>query len=228
MLEETLNVAEEIQQDVVQPNEAPQPEAQAQQEESDKDYNFRQLRESKKQLEERVARMERELEDARSQKVKAQEEDDDLGISDEDLAEGKHLRKLNKEIRGLKQALLQKEIQDIPHRLQAKYNDFEQVVTKENVEKLKQAEPELYASVISGSDLYAKGVAAYKTLKMLGIADPYTSEKEKIQRNLSKPGSVSNSSNRSAIHDANAFANGLTPDLRKQLLNEMQQAVKAR
>lgn len=222
---EEENVAE-TQEEVVNPQEDSQTLQAQTQEAEDKEYNFRQLRESKKQLEERMERLEAELKAARAPKV---EEEDDFGISDDDLAEGKHLKKLRNEFKRLEQSIQKNTMEQIPARLQSKFSDFEQVVTKENIEKLQRTEPELYASVISGSDLYAKGVAAYKTLTMLGYSNKsYDSQKEQVQRNSSKPLSTQAVKGTGPIHEAQSFANGLTPELRKQLLKEMGDAAKAR
>jgi len=233
---EEENVAEAIQQEeAVQPQESasPQesqsPEVESQKKEvSDKELNFQKLRETKEQLE----RENRELKEYfNSQKSSPpQEVDEDFGIEDEDLVEGKVVKKIYQEFNRFKKAYEQEKISTIPERLNSKFSDFDQVVTVENVEKLKETEPELYASITSVKDLYAKGVSAYKTLKAMGIAktDPYKDQKEQVQQNHSRPLSTQAVKGQGALAEANIFAKGLTPELKKQLQNEMAQAVKAR
>jgi hypothetical protein len=232
MEQEQENVAVEIQQEeVVQSQEeqsTPQVETQSQ-EISDKEKNFLRLRETKEQLE----RENRELREAfqnKNQQQQQKQQEDDFGVEDDDLVEGKVVKKLYQEIRNLKNSYEQDKIATVPERLKNKFNDFDQVVTQENVEKLKLSEPELYASITSGSDLYAKGVSAYKTLKAMGIVkdDPYLAKKEQVQRNNERPLSAQAIKGQGALSEANIFAKGLTPELRKQLQQEMSQAVKAR
>lgn len=227
---ENQNVAEEIlQEEIVQPQDAQitQEVSQEQNEESSKDYNFRQLRETNKQLEARLRKSEEMLENMSRSKL-SPEESEDLNIGEEDLIEGKHLKKV---IARLEQKIQANEQAYIPDRLRSKFTDFDQVVTKENLERLQQSEPELYNTIRSGSDLFQKGVAAYKTLKSLGIIDEqetYMKNKEIVQNNHKKPISAQAIKGQGALHEANIFANGLTPELKKSLLKEMSEAAKAR
>jgi len=159
--------------------------------------------------------------------VKADE--DDSGIKDEDLVEGKHLKNLKKEIRELKSALQQKEVSSVDERLQYKFNDFADVVSKENIEFLKQTEPELAMSLFGlKDDPYAQGVAAYKMIKKMGIGESKVSspEKKKALENSQKPVSVNAVTKQSAIGNAHLFENGLTKELKTSLWKEMQDAIK--
>jgi predicted RNase H-like nuclease (RuvC/YqgF family) len=224
------NVADNQHEEAVQPQETHStPEVEAQSKElSDKERNFIRLRETKEHLE----KENRELKNAiqRQALPTGEPKDEDIGISDDDLVEGKHYKKLHREIENLKKSYEQERLSTIPERLKNKFSDFDQVVTQENIEKLKISEPEVYASITSGSDLYAKGVSAYKTLKALGIVedDLYSAKKEQVQRNSERPISAQAVRGQGALSEANIFAKGLTPELRKQLQQEMAQAIKAR
>lgn len=235
------NVAEEIQQEeVVQPQEeqvaqdSQSPEVAMQTEKSeisDKEKNFIRLRETKEQLERENRELRKYFESQSKPQPKVEQpEEDDFGVDDDDLVEGKVVKKLYSEIKNLRKTYEQEKLATIPDRLRSKYSDFDQVVSVENIEKLKQTEPELYASITSGNDLYAKGVSAYKTLKAMGIVkeDPYVSQKEQVHKNQTRPVSTQAIKGQGALADANIFAKGLTPELRKQLQQEMSQAVKAR
>lgn len=241
MAEEPANVAEEIQQEeVVQPQEhnahesqSPEVEAKEEKPHYSKDENFSRLRETKEQLErenrELKEWMTKQYQQANSRQA-PQEPEDDLGIDDDDVVEGKYVKQIYKKLTALEKRYEQEKAASIPERLQSKFADFDQVVTQENVEKLKQSEPELYASITSGKDLYAKGVSAYKTLKALGIAkvDEFKDQKAQVQQNHSKPMSAQAIKGQGALSDANIFAKGLTPELKKQLQQEMSEAAKAR
>lgn len=232
MVQEEENVAEQIQQEeVVQPQEENQAPEAPQAQESDKEVNFRKLREAKEQLE----RENRELREwaSRTQRQESKPQEEELGVEDDDIVEGRVVKRLYNELRDLKkfkQSYEQEKVDSIPERLKTKFSDFDQVVSQENIEKLKLAEPELYSALTAGSDLYAKGVSAYKTLKALGYVkeDPYKADKERIAQNQGKPVSAQAIRGQSALSDANVFAQGLTPDLKKQMQKEMQEAIKAR
>lgn len=234
MEEQQGNVAEEIQQEaVVSPHGEPQaqdhsPEAEQKEEKVrySKDENLYRLREAKEQLE-------KENRELRLMREKERSSDEDFSIDDDDLVDGKTVKKLYNELKELKKFRTSYESEkqaSIPDRLKTKYSDFEQVVTKENIDKLKQIEPEMYSSITSGSDLYTKGVSAYKTLKAMGIVkeDHYKSQKEQVHQNHSKPVSTQAIRGQGALSEANMFARGLTPELKKQLQAEMQDALKAR
>ncbi len=230
---QTENVSEEIpQEEVVQPPQKSQQETSSQDaqeetlqksEEKNKDYNFRQMREA-------LAQRDEELRILREQQAAPKEEE----LGEEDLVEGKHLKKGLSEIRDM---IRQKELETVPDKLRGKFEDFDQVVTKENLEKLKETEPELYLTLRSANgeklgagDLFNKGVAAYKTLKSFGYVgdnQDYMKQKNHAQSNHQKPLSAQAIKGSGALHEANMFANGLTPELKKQLQKEMSEAVKA-
>lgn len=235
---EEENVAEEIQQEeAVQPQEQAALESQSpevetlevEKEVSDKEKNFLRLRETKEQLERENRELKKYVE-SQMQKDSSSQEDEDFGVDDDDYVEGKVVKKLYKQLNSLKRTYEQEKIASIPEKLRGKFSDFDQVVTVENVEKLKNSEPELYQSITSGKDLYAKGVSAYKTLKAMGIVktDPYIAQKEQVQKNSSRPLSTQAIKGQGALAEANIFAKGLTPELRTQLQKEMSEAVKAR
>ena len=224
--------AEVPQQEVVPPQEELKTENSSPENEveqaNDKEKNFARLRASKEQLEKENHELRSAIQQQTSPAPVAEE--DELGIDDDDIVEGKVVRKLYNELRSLKSSYEKERASSIPDKLKSKFKDFDQVVTAENVEKLKHSEPELYATVTSGSDLYAKGVSAYKTLKALGIVkeDIYTSQKDQAHSNHGKPLSAQAIKGQGALSEANIFAKGLTPELKSQLQKEMTEAAKAR
>lgn len=196
--------------------------------ESNKEYNFNQLRKSKEQLEEENRELRKVIETSQ-QAVPAPAPQNDFDIGDDDLAEGKHLKKLSQEINNLRHQADSYQRVAQAAQLTSKFSDFNEVVTKENIEKLKQTEPELHASITGGSDLYVNGVSAYKALKSLGIAkDNFSSQKDQVQTNHNRPLSTQAIKGHGALSEKNVFAGGLTPELKKQLQKEMSEAAKAR
>lgn len=109
-----------------------------------------------------------------------------------------------------------------PMRLKSEFADFEEVVSNENVDYLIKKEPELAAILRETKDQYSQGKAAYKFIKSLGIHKKDVEVmKQDASRNSAKPVSPNLSGKRSSVGDANIFAKGLTPELKKQLHKEM-------
>lgn len=164
------------------------------------------------------------------------EEVEELNVKPDDLVEGKHLLKYNKEIKALKQQLKQFASQThastAEARLRSQYQDFDKVMTLENIRALSAAYPELAKSINATNDLYDKSVSAYTLIKRFGIYDetpPYEAEKQKAVANAAKPrplASVSPQQGDSPMQRANIFAQGLTDDLKQKLREEMAQAAK--
>lgn len=166
------------------------------------------------------------------------EEDDSFTIGPDDLAEGKHLSKVQKKIQKLEQQLKnyeQKATESmLETQLRVNYPDFNTVVSKENIDTLREEYPEIAATINSSQDHYSRAAAAYKLIKKLGInqqTPSYDADKAKVQQNAQKPrplASVSPQRGDSALSRANAFADGkLSKDLAEQLLKEMTEARKA-
>jgi hypothetical protein len=202
--------------------------------------NFRELREKAEAIQRERDEALRRLQEYEAQLKQqaphaSQEEDDELNIAPDELAEGKHLSKVGRKIKKLEQQLqqYQQSAQEaaIEARIKSQFPDFDNVVTKENIEALRLLEPEFAETLNASSNLYAKAVSAYKMIKKAGIIqeDTYTYDKQRALKNTTKPrplASVSPQQGESPLQRANAFANGLTDELKSQLLREMMEARK--
>ena len=141
---------------------------------------------------------------------------------------------MGKKIAKLEQKLAQYEQQTkqitVETRLKAHYPDFERVVNPQNIEALKAQHPEIAHTLGASSDLYSTAVAAYTMIKKLGIANEEQHiNATKIAANYAKPRSmatVAPQQGASPLSKANAFAQGLTPELQRELLREMTEARK--
>lgn len=161
-----------------------------------------------------------------------------VNINDDDLIEGKHYKALQQEIQETRKLIAEQQKQTIQSqqeaRLKSELPDIDKVMTPENLQSLETLYPH-YAQMIltSQADVYNKKKTAYDLLKSTGIYKDttYDKEKEVAQRNTSKPKSavaVSPQSGDSPLNQANAFANGLTEDLKKQIWKQMQETLRNR
>lgn len=198
---------------------------------NDAEYNWAETRKKMQELDRQNRELADKLNAMEKPKAPVHNDDDELDkLGDDDImtkAQAKRLAtKMAKEVVG--DIIKQRDASTVDERLSNKFSDFANVVTKENIELLKQDEPELAMSLYHNPDPFQQGVAAYKMLKRLGIGEEVKNspEKEKAQKNASKPVSVNAVSKNSAIGNAHLFENGLTPELKAQLLKEMRDAAK--
>lgn len=191
--------------------------------ETDQDKNWRELRFLLKELKKENQELKSQIQSSLHQSPKKMEEDEE---EDEPYITPKQFKR---KIEELESKYRKKEAEAVIDRLKSKYSDFDDVVSVENVEFLKQNEPALAASLQSlAHDPYQQGLAAYKILK---TTDYYMNkqaykDQNKIIENQKKPMSVNAVRKQGALSEANKFAAGLTPELKKALWQEMQQARK--
>lgn len=208
-------------------------EAFAKKSQDDQDRNWKEARRKMQELEKRTKEQEEIIQ--RLSAPKAEKIDDELDkLGDEDIVTKAQARKLAAKMAEeiAQRVIKQREASTVDERLQLKYSDFNQVVTKENIELLKEIEPELAESLGYNPDPYKQGIAVYKLLKKaeIGVPDPMANqsskEKEKAVKNSQKPVSVNAVTKQSAIGNAHMFENGLTKELKASLLKEMREAAK--
>jgi exonuclease VII large subunit len=191
------------------PSEQEQVTEQPQQTEQDSDFLSKQA--SIRVLRERAdaaERRNRELESMIQQNMSQQkankmqiDDSDDFDMSDDTYVEGKHLKKyvktLKQELKNQRQQFEEfnqkNSVAQAEMRLKSQFNDFDSIVSRENLEKLSMKKPELYRSIISNPDLYDKGHAAYEMIKNSGIlTNQYEDIDRRVEENKLKPRSASN------------------------------------
>jgi hypothetical protein len=210
-------------------------------EESDAQRNFKALREAKNRVERERDEAVKLIQDlqkqtmGKQQSAKSLTEENELMLNPDDLVEGKHLSYFQKKIKDLEKQVRQNQQVSseatVEMKLKSQYADFDKVVSKDNVELLREVAPELAQSINSNPDLYSKAKAAYLMIKKMGIyqEDKFVADKNKAHDNMAKPkplAAVSPQQGESPLSRANAFAHGLTEDLKAQLRKEMTEARK--
>ena len=206
-----------------------------------KEENFRDIRLAKERAErERDAMMSQMIEMQMRMQQQVQKpiepvvEPMDFNIDPEDLASGKHLMVLKqqsqKQAKELADLKFQMQQDAVRNRLRSEHKDYETVVSTENIKILEEQYPDIHATLDKNPDLYGMGTAAYKIMKQFGIHKVaqkeaiYEEDRVRTIANAAKPrplASVSPQQGDSPLSKANAFANGLTEELREQLRKEM-------
>lgn len=218
-----------------------QNQVQAEQSADDKEMNFRAIRESN-------ARLQRQLEDERlarehlqkaveekfaAQMAPKEEERDELDdVSDDDWLTKKHAEKLaEKRAKAIVERMLAEERQtrmkeELPTKLKSQHQDFDSVVTKENVEYLKANKPHIAASLAATQDPYAQALAAYDAIKAFCPSIEQKDEAQKMVKNASKPGTLGAAQAPSPLSEAKAMERGLSPELKRKYQQEMIAAIR--
>jgi hypothetical protein len=194
---------------------------------TDVEYNWAEARRAMQERDRQIRELQEQVQKLSSHPV----EDDDLSnLSKDDILNVEVAQKLIKKeaAKIAEQVIKQREAATVEERLQLKYSDYNDIVTKENIDLLKQTEPELALSLYRlQDDPYSQGVAVYKLLKKIGNNSSSSSpEKERALKNAQKPVSVNSVTKQSAIGNAHLFENGLTKELKSQLWKEMKEAMK--
>lgn len=200
---------------------------------TDTERNFKQLREKAERLERERDEALRRLDATNAQKLS--NEDESVDIRPDELVEGKHLSSYQKKLKKMEErlAIYEEQAQElaIQAQLKAKFPDFDAIVSKENIEKFREQEPEWAEAIAANPNTWSKAVAAYKAIKQSGIIidNAFAHERALAQKNTNKPrplSSISPQQGDTPLSRANAFANGLTDDLKKQLWKEIEESRK--
>lgn len=190
--------------------------------EDPQERNWRNARQKMQEQNQQIELLKQKLEEMQSPKAQPEPEED---LTDDDFVRGHHLKK---KLEAMKKLLQKTEAETAISRAKSLFNDFDQVVSFENVELLKQNDPELAISLKAlAHDPYAQAIATYKLLKRTDYSQQMQSmeNKQRIDKNIKKPPSINSVA---PLAEANRFANGLTPELKKALQKEMSEAAKRR
>ncbi len=237
-------MADEVEQSVNQAEVAPPTNSEEQQDSpqetaqevqdppiKDQEYNWREARRKIDELEYRAREQQEVISRLQNQKSVAPQEDDLAKLAEDDIITVKQAKNIGQKMARevAEQVMREREAATVDERVKNRFPDFYDVVTKDNFDVLQQQDPELAQSIlVMAHDPYAQAVAAYKLLKKQGLGDMAKNQPQKAKaiENSKKPVSVQSVTKSSAIGDVHKFDNGLTPELKKQLWSEMQQAMK--
>jgi len=187
-----------------------QPEASNNSQESStnsKEYNWRQMEETNKRLRSDLEALRQEI--AANKQDSSPQDDQTLLQEDDLITYNQHKKLVEKDARAIVQEELRKMSQaKQPLEAKAKYADYEQVVTNENIQKLVKEDPELDRLIQLSSNPYER---VYKEIKRAEFYKAQNKNKEsldKLQANSQKPQSANSVNNTSPLSYANQYAKG--------------------
>lgn len=186
-----------------------------------------------KKIHESAVHQEQEQYKKQLQQYDSEEEFDLNSIDDDDLPDGKTVKKIiqqeqkrRKDLEGyIKQQQQVAYENSVKTELKGKFNDFDDVVNLDNVKKLREMRPGLARTLHSNPDIKEKAIETYYAIKDLGIYEPqqYYQDRERVKKNMEKPRSTSTMGGRETndpLSYANAFADGLTEELKAKLYQQ--------
>lgn len=209
-----------------------------------KEDNLRILRERSERAERERDELMRQLYELQGQKQtqavkkevqEVEEQLAELQVQDDELIEGKDYARLVKHMQRLEAKIdksAQQSVQTTTElRIKRDYPDFETVASYDNLRKLRELDSDLADAILNTKDQYKQAALAYKMVKQMGIyqVDNYGPDREKAVANSNKPkplAAIAPQQGESPLSHANAFANGLTEELKTKLRREMYEAMK--
>lgn len=215
-IEPTEEITEEVEAPIEEEAPALEPE-QAQEDLSDKEINFKRLRqerEADKRLIEELLQRQRAADERERRRILEQEREqlefeeyslrmkaEELKKNDGDLLEYKDYRK-HQEISTQQQDLQrrresferqqeQERIENVRRAMMEHDANFYNVVNEENINKLSQLRPALFKSLVDNPDVITKGLGLHRAIKEYVAQDRETDEDMLLRRNSAKPKTLS-------------------------------------
>lgn len=166
-----------------------------------KEYNLRIMRERMESIEKENQEYKRILQ----QQQQPVEEDEDLNIDDDSFIEAKqykkHIKNIQKDLKETKKLLEENSKKNAMANaqvlLKSQFNDFDTVVSEENLKKLSDTQPVLYRTLLASSDIYDRGYSAYAMIKNSNIIknnSQYSDQDKRLEENKTKPRAIGNAS----------------------------------
>jgi len=166
-----------------------------------KEYNLRIMRERMESIEKENQEYKRILQ----QQQQPVEEDEDLNIDDDSFIEAKqykkHIKNIQKDLKETKKLLEENSKKNAMANaqvlLKSQFNDFDTVVSEENLKKLSDTQPVLYRTLLASSDIYDRGYSAYAMIKNSNILksnSQYSDQDKRLEENKAKPRAIGNAS----------------------------------
>jgi len=189
--------------------------------------NIQKIREAADRKLKEMARQIEELKANQMQKaVPVEEEKDKYWLSEEDIVEGKDLRKVHNKVEALEKRLrnvtVATEETTVNSQLNLDHPDFKKVMTKANVDKLLDAYPEFADTLGANTNKYTQYKSAYRLIKQFGIykEDTNSVEKRTINTNVNKPipsNSLGSKSSSGPLAQVGHYNGALSDDMKREL-----------
>lgn len=188
---------------------------------------YQQEEEARRQAEYRMRELEQRVQSISNPQPTTSDEDD-LGVENDEYVQAKHVRLNNKKFKTTLSST-QQELADLKKQMAlmearvatSSLNDFEQVVSEENMAKLAREFPDDYETIMANPNLRGRSKTAYNMIKRYGImgAQQDSTIEDRLAANKKKPQSVSSTSPQAASTPLTQVG-----DYQRRVLTEEQKA----
>ena len=205
----------------------------AQPAEGSKEFNFARLREKAEASEKKSAELERqvnELKEAIEGKNKPApppEEDELSNLDPEDIITVKQAMKVSeRQAKKIVQEMLkQQEVASMPQKAKSQFNDFDSIMTEENIKKLETEEPEIAMFCAKAANPWE---ATYKMVKKFITPKKDVSQskgEKKMEENMAKPASSNSVGTKTPLQSAYMYSEADKDQLYKEMLGYARNAL---
>ena len=196
----------------------------AQPAEGSKEFNFARLREKAEASDKKSAELEKqvkELRDAFEGKNKPApppEEDELSNLDPEDIITVKQAMKVSeRQAKKIVQEMLQKqEVVSMPSKAKAQFDDFDSIMTEENIKKLENEEPEIAIFCAKAPNPWETTYKMVKKFVMPKEASQSKGEK-KMEENMAKPASSNSVGAKTPLQSAYMYSEADKDQLHKEM-----------
>jgi len=207
--QEAVVPADAEQQSTEAPSEPSKPQ------EKSKDYNWRRMEQKMAELERKNQEYEQSL------KAQNKEPDEFDSLQDDDLVTKAQAEKAaeRKAEQIVQKKLEEREKAQLPTKTKQKYEDYEQVVTNENLEKLVREDPDLEFDIQHAKNPYDRAYKEIKKANFFREEQKNKANSERIAANSSKPVNSASLNTKNPLDQANAFASWSKDELYREMLS---------
>jgi len=176
--------------------------------EGSKEYNFRAMEERNNRLAQEVGLLKQQISE-RQQKATEEPPKEEFSLADDDLVTYGQLSKLAdaRAKKVLEEELNKRERNQMPANAKAKYSDYEQVMSTENINELIKEDADLEHDIQVSRNPFERTYKAIKNSNFYRERVKNQSNQKKIDENLSIPKSANDIGKQSPLTTGTSYAN---------------------
>jgi hypothetical protein len=189
-------------------------------EKSDKELNFERLRKKNEELERYVRDIQEQFQRQQKPPPPPQEEDELSSLTPDDIITVSQANKLaEKRAKALiDKAFQERERASLPDKTRSKYDDYDKVMTKDNIEKFEQLEPGLADACAKASNPWETTYKMIRKFVLPAEEKRFDKAAERAEENLQKPSSIHSIGKRGPLSQANQWSEASKEQLYKEMM----------
>lgn len=189
---------------------------------SDKELNFKRLRESNEELKRQIEELRTNFSKSAAPAQTDRADDLDSLSGDDILTKSQNERLAEKKAKEIiEKVLVEHEKRSLPEKVRSKYSDFDAVVTNETIAEFEKNEPALAQACAASPNPFE---ATYKMLKLLNTNKAKPAVKEEPKEEPKIPLSSNAFTKKGGLGSANVFGSMSKDDVYKEMMDYARRA----